>query len=456
MTIGWMETYEERIKNALECPPQDKALIEVSDDTVDGLKLRVRRSGSAAWYCYLFDTIAGKKTYQKLGDYQSLSLSAARGEAIKRAQRVSMLAVDGVSYIAKLDDDKAERALDKRRNEKTLRRCLDDYVSDRADLSDAAIKDYRLLITSKKNCPEILDQPVSQITKEWFFKRFAEIFVRGDTPAWRWRTAMLVILRHAEELEPNLFPDGFPILDKSKYGIQDKRRKSDRIDLTHLPALRLRLRELDDYDRDFILIMLLSGMRAGAIKLLRYDMTCNRSDAVGRKKWEEHGMISVFAATQKRAPSDLVASDLLRGIIQARFVKYGHLSPWLFWSRRNNAKPEQFANHSVDDRWIFDRLDLHRNTGNGLLSSHDLRRTFSYIARNVLRIDHVIVHDLMLHSKKHLSVADGYVSATPDDILRASNEISENIQKWMNSTPEEIENKFGNTKKAGPLPTFQL
>ena len=457
MKNGWVEPFETRVKNLVECPPQDKAIAEEADDTVDCLKLRVRRSGHAAWYVYLFDEIAKKKSYQKLGDFDAMSLVDARTEARKRQQRASLMAADGISLIAKKEQEKAETALQNKREEKTLRRCLDDYISNNPRLSIAAIKDYKYTITGSKNCSDILDQPVSEITKEWFADRFATIYSRADNAAWKWRTAMHVILKHAEELEPKLFPDGFPILRKSKYGVHDKRRKSDRLDLTYLPELRNRLLTLSEFDRDYVLITLLTGMRSGAVMRLRYDMTCACKDKVGQEKWENGG-IQVFEATETKAPKDLIVSDIVRSIILARYQKFGSKSPWLFWARKNTMKsrPERTDMRMADDRWVFEVLDVERNTGKGRVSAHDIRRTFSYIARNVLRLDPVIVAKLMLHSTKNMSVADGYVSLTDADLRRAANEVSGRINKWLKSTAEEIAAEFGDTGKKEELVAFEL
>ncbi|MCX9156476.1 tyrosine-type recombinase/integrase [Niveibacterium sp. 24ML] len=441
--------FELRVQHAIDYPPRAGSKAEIRDESTPGLVVRVSSSGKASYYAELYDRISKKRTYEKLGDFGVIKLAKARAVAAQRRERVQHQAADGISYVEQKNARRAQELVDDKRSSTTLKSCIDAYINAK-HLAAASVSEYRGTLESKLNSFDILERPVSEITKSWFDGRFKEIYARSKSTGWRWWAYLHAVLKHAAERDPNLFPDGLPVPEKKALrGFEKPGRKSSRLDLTQLPALRARLLELDPDDRDYVLLLLLTGMRSGAVMRLRYVMSCSRADALA---WSE-GRALIFDATEARAPRELVVSEQVRGLISDRYARLSNTSDYLFWSKR---KPADTNKAMQDDRDVFKRLGFYANDKT-LLTAHDLRRTFAYIARAVLGIDPLLIAKLQLHSTKNLSVSDGYVSATNADLRRVTNRISGEILRWMRSTEEEIAKELGvGSNASSPAPSFAL
>lgn len=447
-----VEHFHLRVRQAIEYPPKKGSKVEIRDEDTKGLIVRVSSSGHAAYYVYIYDPLTKKSRYEKVSDYTDIPLDKARRLVTERRERVAHMTAVGESYVQVKEGQKEKRRVEAKRSEMTLRACLSHYVEHSSNLSTAGRRDYEKLVYTPLNSGDILDQPVSEITRTWFEERFRTIYARTKATAWRWRRVMHAVLSNAQEREPTLFQSGFPVPPQKKLAMSFEKpgRKTKRLSPTSFPAARAQLLELDDdYTTHYFMILLLTGMRSGAAMRLRYDMTCDRKDS---QAWAE-GRILVYEATEDRDPVELVISKQVQGIILARKRLYGSKSPWLFWSRR---KPENFEKHCGDDRDIFNRVGLLDNEGTKL-SAHDLRRTFSHTARSVLSIDPFLTAMLMLHSTKNMSVPDGYVAPTPADLRRATNRISDKIIEWTKSTEGEIRRELaGDAEVIEKIEEFSL
>lgn len=441
--------FELRVQQAIECPPIKKSFDEIHDDEQKGLLVRVYKSGKAVFYAYLYDPVSRKKSYEKIADYADHPLDKARRTVADRLQRVAHKAADGESYIEEKQVKVAERKIEVKRSKLTLRKALEVYIATKG-LSASSIKDYRNTLAAKLNSADILDDPLSSLTLEWTAERFKTICDRSPSIAHKWRRYLHAVVSSTAEAHPDLFVGKLPIPRKRALrNFAEPGRKSNRLAGPFFPELRKRLLEADDYDRDYLLITLFTGMRSGAVMRLRYDMAVDQRD---QSKWRE-GIINVYDATEDKPSRELVVSDAVRSIIVERQKKYGHVSPWLFWFRQSKGKhPERCCKKDVD---IFSRLDAPDNMGNRI-TAHDLRRTSSYIARAVLRVDPVIVARLHLQSVKNMPVADGYVSPDDNDLRREANRIAEKIRAWMRSTPEDIEREIAGAERPDEVVVFEL
>ena len=446
---GYLTHFEIRVLQAIECPPAKKSFEEIHDDAQKGLLVRVYKSGKAAYYAYLYDSVSRRKSYEKIADYADLPLDKARRTVADRLQRVAHKAADGESYVEEKQVKAAERKFEIKRSRLTLRKAMETYI-DTKGLSTSSVKDYRNTLSAERNSADVLDDPLSNLTLEWTAERFKTIYERSPAIAHKWRRYLHAVMSSTAEAHPDLFAGKLPIPRKRALrNFVAPGRKSNRLAGPFFPELRKRLLEADDYDRDYLLITLFTGMRSGAVMRLRYDMTINQRD---QTKWRE-GVIYVYDATEDKPARELVISDAVRAIIVERQRKYGGVSPWLFWSRQYKGKhPEK---RCVDDRDIFARLDAPDNMGNRI-TAHDLRRTSSYIARAVLRVDPVIVARLHLQSTKNMPVPDGYVSPDDKDLRRETNRITEKIRTWMRSTPEEIEREIAGSERQDDVVAFEL
>lgn len=446
---GSLTHFELRVRQAIEHPPTSKSFDEVHDDEQKGLLVRVYKSGRAAYYVYLYDPVSRRKSYEKIADYSDLALDKARRAAADRLVRVAHKAADGESYVEEKQAKTAERKVETKRSRMTLRKALETYIETKG-LSASSIKDYRNTLTAKVNSADVLDSPLAALTLEWTNERFKTIYERSPAIAHKWRRYLHAVMSATAEAHPDLFTGRLPIPRKRALrNFAAPGRKSNRLPAPFFPELRKRLLEADEYDRDYLLITLFTGMRSGAVMRLRYDMTCDQPD---QEKWR-NGIVYVYDATEDKPSRELVVSDAVRSIILERRKKYGSVSPWLFWSRQFKGKhPEKRCS---DDRDIFARLDAPDNVG-ARISAHDLRRTSSYIARAVLRVDPVIVARLHLQSTKNMPVPDGYVSPDDKDLRREANRIAEKIRTWMKSTPEEIEREIAGAERQDEIAAFEL
>jgi len=441
--------FEDAIARAIDYPPVDTSFTSIHDDVQKGLLCRVYKSGHAAYYCYIYDATVKKKTYEKIADFNILSVTKARRAVADRIEGVANKTADNESYLLEKKRQTEKRKSETKRSTITLKSAIESYIATKG-LADDSITDYRNTLSSTRNSADILDEPVTNITPIWFKERFKKIYDRSPAIAHKWRRYLNAVLTAANDSHPDLFTGKLPVAKKralSNY--KSPGRKSNRLEASHFPELRTRLLKADDYDRDYLLIMLFTGMRSGAVMRLKYDMTCDREN---QEEWKK-GIISVYDATEKRPAVNLVVSDHVRQIIVERQKKYGKISPWLFWSRRYHGKHHE--KHCGDDRDVFERLGLDDNFGKQL-SAHDLRRTNSYVARAILSIDSVIVAHLHLQSTNNMSVPDGYVSPANVDLRRETNRISEKIHGWMKSTPELIEQEISGKDAKADMPAFEL
>ena len=102
---------------ALPIPEEDERQADYNDSEVKGLSIRVFASGRRSWY--LRYRSEGKRRRFKLGDYPTLTLSAAR----KKAVRLKVAVRDG-------EDPVRERQ--ERRDANTLGDLIDWYLSEYA------------------------------------------------------------------------------------------------------------------------------------------------------------------------------------------------------------------------------------------------------------------------------------------------------------------------------------
>jgi integrase len=398
------------------------------------LCVRVTDTGAASYVIRVHDPLNGKYTYTKLGTYGDTTLEHARAAAANMRSMVKSEASFGRSYVEKKAADKQAKADVKRRTAITLQEALDRYVK-RPGLAKDSIDDYKSCVG--KHCEEWLPKPVSYITIERFERRFLEIHETNPPTALKAHRYLRAILRHQWKRDKGLFPEGVPIPSVRDLGnIKKPPPKDSRLDARDLPALRAKLLELDDYDRDYLLIMLFTGMRAGAVNTLRYDLTIDQTDKLN---WREN-RIMVYEATVDRDPVPLIINNTVKSIIQQRRERCGHLSPWLFWSRQNvMAKKAEDRDRPIgDNRQMFERLGLKHNKGDKL-TAHDLRRSFSWLGRIACRVDKLVIGKLMLHSMRNLDVMDGYVSLEDRDLRRETNLIAKKIDGWMKSTYTKID-----------------
>lgn len=448
MDVGHQEKpFADRILEAIEYPPrQGEPRREVRDDEESGLLLKVTSTGAASWYVYLYDSIAKKTRPKKIGDFSTLRLEDARRKAREKREGVALLTASGKSFVEIDEADRKEREIKREIAEWTLQKCYDEYIAANHTLKPRSVDDYRKALTNKKNAPEILDQPVALIARHWFVERFKQIYDRSISSSWKWWSAMHAVLWYHFEIRPHLFRDGFPVPKKNGLGPMIKKvgRKSKRISPQDLPVLRNKLLEMDRYDRDLVLMLLLLGCRSGAAKRLRWDMTVLHPQF-------KSGVIRIIDTEdddwKKGDVKEVVVSDEVQRLLLSRYKDFGKHSEWVFWQRGNvmRCRTTDYRSHcGIDggERETFARLDMASNEG-ARITPHDLRRTFNHMARSVLKIDPLIVAILQTQSTANMSVPDGYLGAKPEDMRRETNRISAKFLAFLRSTPDEIMQELG-------------
>lgn len=399
----------------------------------DGLVARITGTGKVSWHYRTIDKKTRKYVYQKIIDHNKDRFHEVvyAWENIRIAAR--QVAARDQSLSAVRTAEKKEVKAASARTKETLRSAYETYITTKR-LSDATLTSMKYSILS--NAKDWLDKPAAAITVQSFEAKFKKIFERTPSVAHKFRRYLKAILRASEKRNPGLFPNGVPVSDKTELrGYDEPDRKSSRLAPTDFPALLSAVSTASDYERHFILLMLLTGLRAEAVRTLRYD-NCNLQ--IKASAWSK-GEIQVYDATIKRSTKPLVVSSAVQAIIFHRHELHGDKSPWLFWHRTFGEirHREDFEAPLKDHRRIFERLAMKNDEGERL-TAHDLRRTFAWVGRIACRCDKLVVMSLMLHSLKNLDVSDGYVGLKDDDFRRETNTISGKMISWLQSTPEII------------------
>jgi integrase len=263
-------------------------------------------------------------------------------------------------------DPNAERRATAKRN-RTLREAMEAYIADNKQIAERSRADYRSVIQNYLTA--WLDAPIREITAEAVLKRHAAIAAevarrnkgqrRGGGPATGHATAdgvmraLRAVWYHQVEIDPTMPPN--PVKMKKKGWFRVKPRQSS-VPRTDLPAFYTAVEALPNRaHRDFLLLLLFTGLRRGEAAALRWDEV----------KLQDRVIKLPEDRTKTKRPLDLPMSDFVHDLLVARRA-IGKEGPFVFAA---NSK----SRHIEEPRFALAQV---AKACGVIVTAHDLRRSF--------------------------------------------------------------------------------
>jgi len=363
----------------------------VYDDEVKGLAVRVTSTGHKSYVVRFLNSETRKHEYVKLGDFSAFDIRKAR--ELARIQLGTLQTTMALGL-----DPKRERQ--KTASKKiTLQQALDRYIAERSDkkmqkhLSEAAQRDYRSCI--QRHLKKYLNLPISELTKQEFLRIYQRIGEVKPATALKLGRYTRAVLNYTNlENDGSLF-DKNPVTSALSGRLYGSVRKQTFVQFERMKEFFTAAERLDVDDHDFIYIALFSGLRAGAIRTLKWENV----DLANK-------VMYVFEAEMHEGTSALPICGRLVQLFEARKARIDS-DEWVF--------PGRDGGHLVEHKKIFDRLHFtaERQIDGGdsgeqkLITAHDLRRTFATVGA-AIGLGESIIGDLLLHKKSN-NVTAGYI-----------------------------------------------
>ena len=330
-----------------------------------------------------------------IGRYGVLTPDQARKLAIKNILIMSQ----GIDP----NEEKKERRL----QSLTLDDLADEFFKARNTMKDRTKASYRYCLN--KYASDWLHKPVTHITPDKFKKLYFYVGENhGHTTANGIRRILSSILNYGIAAH-NLF-DKNPvrIIADTKSAYPNKRRRNH-IKPHQLPAWWKAVHEEEnDTGRDYLLLILFTGLRRNEASKLRW------SDVDFR------GRTITISETKNGEPLTLPLSDYLQVLLEKRRMRYGNYE-YVFPGRGKSGHIEEPKKvvYRVKDRTGIE------------FSVHDLRRTFASIVES-LDISFLALKHLLNH-KTSSDVTSGYVifdvERLRDPVQKVADYILEQVSK---------------------------
>lgn len=399
--------------HAIVCP-DDKPHIEVWNPREPGFGARImranKRSGKTARiYLYRFRDKNGTDNKERLGSFEEMDFEKAKS-IVRSKQAARSTESKGSNQDAKL----------------SLRGALERYLENKAGvLADATVDDYRkkwaildadkaMGIDGGQRFTEIAI--MRELDAQWWLTRFQEVSrSRGRTSAiGLYRVAHAVYAHHLALGNVTANP---LVIIKTTQNIKKNRPSKKIVPAAMLPTLWKWLHtDANSATRDFILVALLSGLRASVIGQLRWEQVrCDRRTYLVPA--EERGN---KAKVQVEVP---IARVLWERVFEPRLkARYGD-DKWVIGSARHAEKPAVSVRSAMEG--------LKRTLGVDC-SPQALRRSFGSLAQIATGGDALLVSRMLTHSTQSTtgavpSVTAGYIHFEERELRAAFEKTAEFI-----------------------------
>jgi integrase len=381
------------IDKRLRAPHASGRQVIYWDDALRGFGVLLSGVTSARTFVVQRDLPDGRTRRVTVASVSELPLADAR----ERARRLLLEMRSGV-------DPKHRRA-----GSATLRQTLDAYLAKNQSLSPRTVACYRGLVL--RHLEPWLDRMLSSITPGEVDDLHAKIAQtvaasRGRSGAATANDAVraLRLLYNWAASRDDAMPRNPVRLRKDEWHAQKPRRRP-------IPTERLRewhaaVRQLPPIGRDWLLLMLFTGLRRREAAALRWEHV----DLDKR-------MISLPAsATKSGRKLDLPTSDVVRDLLVARRA-LGSAGGWVL--------PSHAGSGHVEDPRAF--LDAVRERTGIEFSSHDLRRTFVTVAESC-DISAFALKALVNHSLGS-GVTEGYINMTVERLREPAQRVADRLKQ---------------------------
>jgi integrase len=297
----------------------------------------------------------------------------------------------------------------------TLRTALNDYIAARNSLRPGSIRSYRLSI--ERYLAPWIDRPLREITGDMVEERHRDIVAeisrgaryKGEITANGTMRALRVLWNFAAERVPDLPPN--PVRRLKRQWFREVRRdrlvRADEMPAFYAAVLRLP----NEVARDYLLLLLFTGLRRGEAAGLRWD-DVNFTERVIR-----------LPAAQTKADRrlDLPMTDVVRDIMVARRA----LGRGAFVFPANSKSGHIEEPHHP--------LELVAADCGVQVSAHDLRRTFITAAEST-EISVLALKALVNHALGS-DVTSGYVIMNVERLREPAQKVADRLKEMCGIGP---------------------
>ncbi len=287
----------------------------------------------------------------------------------------------------------------------TLQSWLERYIEVR-NLRPDSVRMYRQI---ERTLKDWMNLPLHEITGDMVEAKHRELArIVGKTTANFAMRTLGIIWNFAADRVPGLEVNPVRRLKRQWY---PEPRRTRHVTPEQLPAFYRAVMELDPIVRDYVLLLLFTGMRRGETLSLRWENV-----DFGAK------LIRVPArATKNGRNIDVPMSDYVLGLLLAR---------WNIGNAGGYVLPSPIANKHLTANvrcWSL----IKGATGGVKMSAHDMRRTFSTVAQSAgIQIYHI---KQMLNHSTGSDVTLGYIIQTPEDWREIMQKVAAKMLKLCNA-----------------------
>ncbi|MDH3467593.1 MAG: integrase family protein [Gammaproteobacteria bacterium] len=362
-----------------------------SAKSVSGLVMSITPKGTKSFLVYR--KLNGRPKRVKLGRFPAMTVEQARQHAIQAIAKLC----DGVDVIRERRSQRSRHI--------TLAQVLGDYCRDRS-LKPSTEAMYRGRLAQYLS--DWMNRRLDYITRDRVADRHQTITKTSATSANKVMRVLRAIFEYAageyfDECGRARFPDN-PVRQLSHRRIWNKEtRRDSRLSTQDLPAWFGAVRQLDNVWRDYLILVLLTGLRRREADSLRWDNINLRE-----------GTLTVLE-TKNGDPHTLPLSDYLLSILEQRRVV--SQSPWVFPSRIGSRtghiqEPSKAVQH------VRKLASVH-------FTIHDLRRTFISVAETVNVGGYTLKR--LLNHRVRSDVTDGYIVLSEEELRIPMQRITDTI-----------------------------
>jgi integrase len=304
--------------------------------------------------------------------------------------------------------DDLRRGIDpKRKTEnQTVKQALDAYLTARKDLRPASERVYRQI---ERTLSDWMDKPLRDVTGDMIETKHRELAAATKKEGTRYHgtstangamRTFRILWNYAADRTPDMPPN--PI-KRLKRGWYPEARRTGMVQPEDLPRFYQAVLALENpVSRDYILVLLFTGMRRGECATLRWT-DIDFSERVIRVP---------ATATKAKRKLDLPMSDVVRNVLVARRALGD--SGFVFPSAGESGHISRSGLDAVETATGID------------VSPHDLRRTYVTIGESS-GISFLELKMLINHSVGN-DVTSGYVIVTPQRLREAAQTVADKIK----------------------------
>jgi len=384
-------------------PPSDRDQVFYRDDLLKGFALRVTSGGVKS---FVVEKLIGHRVKRiTLGRYGALTVELARREAQKLLGRIAT----GIDPVAEKKGQKARSI--------TLNAVFQDYQQARKDLKPRTLYDYNNVMN--RAFVDWKDKPLLSITKDKIARLHAQL---GERCGHAYANLSMRMLRalfnfaagQYEDAEGrSLIPEN-PVkrLSQTRAWYRIERRKTyikpHDLDAWYEGILQLQ----NDVFRDYLLLILFTGLRRQEAAKLRWDQV------------DLNAQTLTVTDTKNRQPHTLPLSDWLYNMLAQRKQQSSSLfvfpgpgkTGYIVEPRKQMAK-------------VIKSSGVH-------FTIHDLRRTFITVAES-LDISAYAVKRLLNH-KMTSDVTAGYIISDAERLRKPMQMVTDFLLEKMNHSEKKF------------------